>query len=146
MNFCSLQIIFNEKKIIIFHESGKSGMAPLCWIFWWLWLCQIVNSESNWDNNHYWVHFCHFQKLITCSCWTNDPKWTKVHFEFRKLSFLWKCIVFLKWTLWWLLSQVDSGLTIWVRWVSQIHRKSSPYWAAGWLELQRRLHSAQWTW
>ena len=29
--------------------------------------------------------------------------------------------------MWWLLSQLDSGLIIWVRWISQIHRKICPW-------------------
>ena len=29
--------------------------------------------------------------------------------------------------MWWLLSQLDSGLTIWVRWLTQIHRKIRPW-------------------
>ena len=39
---------------------------------------------------------------------------------------LWICSILTKWTQLYLMSQLDSGLTIWVRWVSQFHRKILP--------------------
>ena len=36
----------------------------------------------------------------------------------------WKCLALPKWTQWWLLSQLDSGFTIWIRWISENHKKS----------------------
>ena len=47
-------------------------------------------------------------------------------FHFRKLSFFENALILPKRTEWWLSTQFDSELTIWVSWVSYICRKIQP--------------------
>ena len=93
-------------------------------------LTQVVSplTESSWDNNFYCLRFgktekCHQMTTIFFSL-NSGEHFTSSYFE-RKNYIL----HFSELPKLWLLSPLDTGLTFWLTWVTQNHRKNRPEFA-----------------